>query len=106
MVSSLATAKARDGRWARVVATLREVVPRPDDGTFEARLALGDGSRATVERAMLGNLDRWKPLVGREVTVVGRLRVVSPKTILVEDRTAICAGRVERCGEGAGDEVR
>jgi hypothetical protein len=63
--------RARKGLWVNVTGTLASVTPRPDGDTWgDAELGLAGGPRLRIPFVHLAS---WKPRVGAEVTVIGRV---------------------------------
>jgi len=82
--------------WVQVVATLSAI-----SATDTATLKLSDGGVVRVERVQAAS---WTPLIGRTVTVTGRLAMEGgfpgafALDLVIRGPTAICAGVVARCG--------
>jgi len=87
------------GRWVRVVATLKELTELPDEEFWvDATYELADGSQ--VQQLGVA-AKRWRPHLGRQVSVVARAGLVEidgQRRLLLTDMSAICDGDVERCG--------
>jgi hypothetical protein len=91
--------EARDGRWLRLEATLKSVVPMKDESYWSvASLVLPDGSKVQKNYTPAS---RWEKYTGKQVTVISRALVkkVAGKTQLwLSGMAEICPGKVERCG--------
>lgn len=92
---------ARDGRWVRVIGTLRGGSKPKNEAWGTAELTLADGALAYASVYWSTYELEWKPLVGQDVTITGKAGVKEEggkKRLLVVGRTAVCKGVVERCG--------
>ncbi len=102
-VATRAEFEARDRRWVQLFATLKTGSQRPDDSWCDTLLTLPDGTelwasayKTTFERV-------WKPLFGKQVSVIAQASIdkKDPKRPLkLVGQTAICEGKMERCGMG------
>lgn len=91
VVDSVAGIAARDLRWAQVQGSLDEITV-DESNTFwcTGRLTLRNGEQLTLRGL---SVSRTRPLVGKEVTVVGRS--LNGK---LSGRITLCEGRVTDCG--------
>jgi hypothetical protein len=76
---------------------------RPDESWCDAVVVLGDGTeiRASVYQTTFEKV--WRPLLGKTVSIIARASVdaTAPgRRFKLVGQTAICAGKVERCGMG------
>jgi hypothetical protein len=96
VVATGAELDARDDRFVQAWGRLTALTPHDEDPRWaNAALALGDGAEVRVRAVARA---RWAPLLGGEVTVVGRAgqaEAGAPRTLA--GRTTICAGHVPRC---------
>jgi hypothetical protein len=88
-------------RWVQLFARLDAGRLKPDDYWSDVVLKLADGVpvSATVYQTSFKN--KWKPLIGREVTVIGKLAVEGPegqRRYALQGPLSICRGKVPRCG--------
>ena len=90
---------AMHGRWVHVQGTALEGTPLPSSTFYRAPIALIDGSTTLLltlnERE---HSARWLPLVGQEVTVLGKLWIEETPPSHLSGPNLICAGHVIQCG--------
>lgn len=94
---------ARVDRWVSIAGTLDRLEPptSASSGRVDAILRLADGALVRVEGAVEA---RYKPLVGKPVTVLGHLSMEkgSPGAyaidLVIRGKNAVCAGVEARCG--------
>lgn len=100
-VDTRAELEARDGRWVQLHATLKTGARRPDESWCDAVVALGDGTEvwASVYQTTFEKV--WQPLFGKQVSIIAQASVDTGdpgRRLKLVGQTAICAGKVERCG--------
>ncbi len=93
--------EGKKDRWVQVVGTLKGGQKPKDEAWGTANLDLGDGTRVEASVYWMRYEQDWKPLVGKQVTVTGKLAVkeeAGKKRLMIPGRTAICQGVVDGCG--------
>ncbi len=90
---------ARAQRWAQCAGTLTEARKNPDDDWCKARLTLADGTQLEATLYISTLKAEWEPLVGRAVTVLGRIGEAPIDGVWpFASPTAVCEGEVSGCG--------
>lgn len=93
--------EARHGRWVTLVGKLASGQKRANDSWCDATLKLADGTPVGTEMYIGSFNSEWRPLMGKQVSVTGKLSVKqegTQKRLTILGRTAICAGVVVGCG--------
>jgi len=100
-VRTRAELEAHDGRWVQLFATLKTGSRHADDDWCDAVALLGDGTEVWTSMYKSSFNRVWKPLFGKQVTLIGRAHhdkkdAKRPWKLIAQ--VAVCPGKSERCG--------
>jgi hypothetical protein len=87
---------ARVGRWSYLFGVLSTLNLEPDSTWARGVLTLADGTTIVLEELPSS---QWKSLVGRELTVLGKLSLSSSDGWKLGSVLARCEGKQETCGQ-------
>ncbi|MFN3199886.1 MAG: hypothetical protein ACE366_15930 [Bradymonadia bacterium] len=90
----------RLGRWSRYEGTLKSVDVSPE-GEVTARMHMAeDNAEIIIGPVTRGpkRVEKWRPLIGQQVTLIGRARADEGGQLRVPGNVAMCKGKDLRCG--------
>jgi hypothetical protein len=91
----------RNRRWVQLFAVLDAGRREKDDYWCDVVLKLSDGVLVSGSVYYLSFDNRWRPLMGQKVTVIGRVKMEGEqgqRRFSLEGPLSVCRGKVPRCG--------